>query len=347
MKLDTKNHRAGRTAIVINSLDGGGAEESMNMLFKSFINSGKEIFLISINESNLDRKVKDPSIIKLNRRYRSGAFETIYALMKFIYVVTKLHPKVVILNCNLPEFFGVFIPFPCKIIVVEHHPEPWPRFKYFGRFIRTLLYFRKSNWVRVSGHFKIWALPEIKSLIIPNMLNKSKIVELRNRQTETKIERLVYVGRFVEHKQLDWFIEIGNLLKLPVLLIGNGPGKNRIQDLIEDFSLKAEVQDFISNPWTKFLPTDLLLVPSKSEGDGLVIIEALLNNLPMMVRATKDFKRFRFDSNNYFKDPGEAVSKIITNKFNVRNFLVKDGIREEIIAARNEDEIMKKWSRVL
>lgn len=125
-------------------------------------------------------------------------------------------------------------------------------------------------------------------------------VPLRNissSKTEKKDNcfRIVQLGRlYCDTKAPDLTIEAVDLLSkrrdiddLVVDFIGDGPAKNLLQDLVEKKSLHKNFR-FLgrlsrSEIYVKLSEYDLLVQPSRSEGFGLAIAEAMVAKVPVLV----------------------------------------------------------------
>ena len=284
---------------VTNSLTGGGAERSMNILVNSLFDLGRPIILVPINKSPKDLIEVECQVLKPYREWKSGILKTLISFIIFQLQVIRFRPKVLILNCDLPELFGAFCFGNFRIIVVEHASKPWPNRSLLGKFVRLILNRRGTNWVKVSSHLPIWSLPSVTAQVFPNSL-------ILNSDIESSIyfpkhpKRLVFIGRLSEEKDPIFFLKCLKVINLKGLVIGDGPLLNEMKHLAEQWELNVEFLGFIHNPWGEINSSDVLLVTSKNEGDGLVILEALNNQISFMLRQIPDLQRFNFSPSIYF-----------------------------------------------
>ena len=107
-----------RIFIVTNSLAGGGAERSMNLIANGLASRGYEVYLVPINAGSEDLVRVATSVMSIDRPWKSGFKETFFALIRFRRFLKRVRPDVLILNCELPELFGAIFSNKCKIIVV-------------------------------------------------------------------------------------------------------------------------------------------------------------------------------------------------------------------------------------
>ena len=94
-------------------------------------------------------------------------------------------------------------------------------------------------------------------------------------------KQLVFVGRFTELKGHRQAIEAVRLLlpqfpKLKLVLIGSGYFEDEMKRLVADLDLKDQVlfKGYQSNSIDYMASSDVVLIPSKAEGFGLVLLEA-------------------------------------------------------------------------
>jgi glycosyltransferase involved in cell wall biosynthesis len=89
--------------------------------------------------------------------------------------------------------------------------------------------------------------------------------------------------------------------------------------------------------------TDLLVIPSRSEGDGLVVIEAILRNIPLIIADIPEFRRFNFPDVNYASEVTDFSASITGNFMNASIFQVNSVITHEIAKHRDIENIARSW----
>ena len=69
-----------------------------------------------------------------------------------------------------------------------------------------------------------------------------------------------------------------------LVLIGDGDERPRLEALVEERGLVDRVlfAGWLTGPWTAQWALDALVVPSRSEGFGLVVVEAMLAGIPVV-----------------------------------------------------------------
>lgn len=324
-----------------NSLSGGGAERAMNLLAD---NLGKfedlNVLLIPINTGPRDLVEPSCDITEINRVWNGGLWDTIKAFVRFQNAILKFRPKVIILNCDLPEFYSALAIWNAKCIIVEHTTRPWEGRKIFGNLIRWILRTRGANYVRVSERIDICPLFECKT-VIPNIID-SKIITTQFKQSVVPNSqgKLLYVGRLSEEKRPDLFIELARATEFESLIIGDGKLSSALRQDSEDVvNLKFLGQQL--NPWEFASKRDLLVVTSDYEGDGLVALEAISAGIPVALRNTPDLQRIGFPSRNYYEDISALAVHI--DSFGFENFKLRELECQEILKDRDPDLISRQW----
>ena len=93
------------------------------------------------------------------------------------------------------------------------------------------------------------------------------------------------VARFSPEKGLDVLIEAFDRVRRGrLVLIGDGDERSRLETLVKDRGLVDRVlfAGWVTGPWTAQWAFDALVVPSRSEGFGLAVVEAMLAGIPVV-----------------------------------------------------------------
>ncbi|MCB9802530.1 glycosyltransferase family 4 protein [Candidatus Nomurabacteria bacterium] len=130
-----------------------------------------------------------------------------------------------------------------------------------------------------------------KVYIAPVAVDKLKI---ENSQANLQLKQKYYgkfifltVGRLVPVKkialQIQALAQLDNK-KVQLLIVGQGPEKKHLQDLVQEHSLQAQVDffDWSDDIGSFYKIADCFLLTSQSEGYGMVIAEAVSVNLPVI-----------------------------------------------------------------
>jgi glycosyltransferase involved in cell wall biosynthesis len=329
---------------VTNSVSGGGAEKAMNILANELYKRGFDISIIAINKSLFNLSEIKCNLFEIKRTWEGGIFDTIRSWFKFKNVIKNLKPDLLILNCDLPEFFGSILINKSKIICVEHSQYPWRTRPLFGKIIRGILRLKNVTWVSVSNHLSIW----------PNSLKPDKVI--LNPISESTpnlsvsgdlIKRLVFIGRLSWEKNPHEIIHVARLVNLPVLFIGDGVDKEEVSKIASTNKVEHKMIGFKEKPWELIESGDLLLVPSRYEGDGLVVVEALQRNIPLLISNIPEFLRFELPKHNYAGKDTDFSNMILTNKSNISKFKVSPSIVNKVLSQRDIETVCSSWSSLI
>jgi glycosyltransferase involved in cell wall biosynthesis len=333
-----------RIAIVTNSLSGGGAERAMNILANELHRLNHEVTVFAINDTEPDAITLTCSVVEVGRSWRGSVLDTIKSWMIFQEKIREIRPNIVILNCDLPELYGAITPMRAKLIAVEHVNYPWRNREFLGRFIRLILKIRGTKWVAVSDHLGIWP-----SDYSPNKVIFNPISEIDNSESRSAapIKRLVFIGRLTFQKNPDLIIQVANSVQLPVLALGDGEDRLRLFELARELKVNFSAPGFSTYPWREISDGDLLVIPSRYEGDGLVVIEALQRNIPFILSDIPEFRRFGLPSLNYASGVDEFAEAIIAHQQSTVSFQVNSGIAESILSVRKIEFIGNDWGRFI
>ncbi|CAB4820926.1 unannotated protein [freshwater metagenome] len=335
--------------IVTNSLTGGGAERSMNLVSNELTKRGWPVALVPINFSEPDLVDLACEVFPLNRQWRGGIFNTLSAIKKFNQVVHSWKPDLLVLNCDLPELFGALLLSNRRMVAVEHINRPWITRLTFGRMVRGFLRIRRVTWVAVSSHLTIWPEGISPNAILLNSLTPISVTMPTKNQTDKnpKLTRIVFIGRLTPQKRPEWILEIVSKSGLNAEIFGDGLLKNALQSQAAEHKQNIIFSGFVRDPWSHLGLGDLLIVPSEWEGDGLVVIEALKVNIPILVADIPDFRRFGLPDKNYCKNIDDFVGRINQYRDDLYSLVVAEEITDSILASRSLEVVGDAWEKFL
>jgi glycosyltransferase involved in cell wall biosynthesis len=201
-----------------------------------------------------------------------------------------------------------------------------------------MLKLREASWVTVSKiDSSIWPL-NIQPLRIPNCVDIPENLNIT--RTNFDLARIISVGRLVESKRVDWQLELAKDLKLPILVIGDGP----LKDSYSKNFPNAEFLGFQDDPWQFVMPGDIMISASDFEGDGLVVIEAIVRNTPLILRNTKDYLQFQLPESMYFSSKEELKDAILRAKDEgTEMFMSPAQIRINLMSERKPESVAENW----
>ncbi len=126
---------------------------------------------------------------------------------------------------------------------------------------------------------------------------------------------LLYVGRLGKEKSVDFLIQSFALIheKSPdtvLVLVGEGPEKRKLKRLVQSLKLKDHVIFFGSVNHHEipkvYADADIFVFASRTETQGLVLLEALASNLPVVAVEDDAFDNvIKISKNGYLVKPDE------------------------------------------
>jgi len=329
---------------VTNSLSGGGAERATNVLVNALNDSGYQVALVAINDGSRDLIEPKCQLFELHRKWQGGFLTVLKAYFGLQKAIWNWKPNYLVLNCDIPEFLGSLTIGRHKLISVEHATFPWINRIQLGKITRKILTVRNAKWVTVSNHLNIWGTRAVPDISICNAI----ILSSNNRNPSNgKIKRLNYIGRLSREKQPIWALKIAEQTKLPIRIFGEGLLKPALQKYAAQHKIESDFAGFVANPWILFDEGDLLVVPSSFEGDGLVLVEALGNQIPLISNDIPDLRRFNLSEKNYAGSIEKFSNSINENSKMIEQFLPNESTAAEILQERDPAKIAQKWNDFL
>jgi phosphatidylinositol alpha-mannosyltransferase len=174
-------------------------------------------------------------------------------------------------------------------------------FPFFWRILYKRLFPKMKGIIAVSKVARDSILPYVKRkiTIIPNGVdvtvfkpNNKPIVRYKDGMTN-----VLYVGRLEERKGVKYLLLAWQLLaarNLRLILVGAGPEKEKIKELIKKLNLKNVIMEgYVPD---KDLPSyyataDVFCSPAtKGESFGMVLLEAMASGVPIVAAANRGYK---------------------------------------------------------
>jgi len=139
---------------------------------------------------------------------------------------------------------------------------------------------------------------KMKEELLNEGISKDKMILIRNGVKTTDFYRsyesnnnLVYAGRFIKNKNINTlifaFLKIVQIIdkKIKLTLIGDGPEKDNIVNLIKELGLEESIilTGMVNDPGNLLKKSDVFVLPSLVEGLSNSLIEAISYKLPCIV----------------------------------------------------------------
>jgi len=176
--------------------------------------------------------------------------------------------------------------------------------------------------------------------------------------------QLLIVGRLVKYKGHEYVIKAMTELRnripdLALVIVGDGEEKENLQKLVNDLQLNKHVhfEGYSGKVYEYMKNSDLLIVPSKAEGFGIIILEAFGCNLPVLAFDVPTCNEIIKDGENgYLVKPCDVTSiisriqEIYLNDQQKREAIIYNAmkkLREYYSLERMAEETIKFYNSVL
>ena len=292
----------------------GGAEKRYLQIAEALISRGHRVHFYTGQWPGMAVRSSEKHIV-LEGVYRVGSFYSnghksikesiIYALNLLPTLILSKHD---IIECDQFPLLPIFVAKIASLIrgvplVVTWHEvwgvETWLR--YLGRtgWIGALI-----EWIclRLPDHIisvsefttnNLAATYGIDSSRISTISNGIDNDKIRNCSPSSDRSDIVFVGRLLEHKNVDVLLRSVALVKrswpnVQCRIVGDGPQRQNLEKLMEELDLGANVRIIGSvedDEWVYSLmrSSKLLVHPSTREGFGITVVEANACGIPALV----------------------------------------------------------------
>lgn len=168
-----------------------------------------------------------------------------------------------------------------------------------------------------------------QAIVLPNFIDERVDIYRRPNRNKNKI---VFVGSLTERKDPILLVRTVNFLRnsgfsVELDVLGDGPLKGQISDLISEFGLSDVVRlhGNVDDPYTFLVDASLFVLPSHSEGTSRAALEALFAGVPVIMRDVDDNQKIKNVSEwvEVFSDDNELPS------------LIKSVLSKEIPSTKN------------
>ncbi len=291
----------------------GGAEKRFWELARRLSAKGHEVHIFGMQswegKANFIKEgVHIHGVCRHNKLYTKTGVRSIKQVLCFTagILASLWRNKFDIIDCNafpyLPFFpvrlFSLFKATPLVVTWQEVWGGYW--YKYLGytkgitaRFIEKAVIKLSDNIiahsVKVKSDLILCGAKDKNIEVIPNGIELEAINQVPEKQKDTD---LIFVGRLIKEKNVDILIKAVYLLKkelgrIKCVIVGQGPQSDALMDLAEKLGLKEDIvftgflehEEIISN----MKAARVFVLPSRREGFGIVVVEAMACGLPVIV----------------------------------------------------------------
>lgn len=289
-----------RIALVISSLEAGGAQRVLTLLANIWVSSGRQITIITLSgeaetpffrlDQNVERMALD--LVKTSRNAVEGLIANIRRLVHLRRAIQKAEPDIVIsfietINVlTLVATIGLRVP----VVVSERiDPHAW-RVGRVWNILRRLSYRRASAIVvqtKRAGAFFRGRLAR-RVVVIPNPVVGWQAMEQRCSQREMSTSILA-IGRLEGQKGFDLLISAFVPVRMQhaewkLVIVGEGPERGQLERQIAALGLgnSVELAGSVRDPGVFLQGTALFVLSSRVEGFPNVLCEAMAAGVPVV-----------------------------------------------------------------
>ena len=270
---------------IIYSFDIGGAENMLiDIINRQVIGHQVELIIVNdiINESLLHRINSNVNVISIGRKAGS---RNIFPLIKLNYIILKSKPDII-------HFHSFSLPK----IIMRRGKGLWFTVHSLDQPLSYANHLEGIIAISKTLERDIKARCDCRVELIPNGIETSAILKKEsNKQKETF--KIVQIGRLLhEIKGQDIlihaiaFLDKMGIKDIEVDLIGDGPSKEYLMHISRELAVADRIH-FVGNKDRDYIYShlkyyNLLCQPSRTEGFGLSVAEAMAAKLPVLVAKT-------------------------------------------------------------
>lgn len=360
-----------RITIVISSLAAGGAEKTVRDITNNWAHQSIEVTVITMDNARsdfytLDDRVQriELGLLRESRNPLDKVFSNISRIKSLNGAIRSSSPDVVISFMDKPNILTLIATrnadFP---VVVSERTDP--RIHEIGSFwslLRRYYYPKASAIVVLTEEIREWAnkiAPHTPLRTIPCAIDLSSAEDTIDLHVNIPNDRniVISVGRMRPEKGFDVLIEafsrIENRKDWHLVLVGDGAERSGIQSAIDRLNLGGQVTltGLIKHPGNLVSKADLYVCPSRYEGFGNALLEAMALGLPVVSTDTSGPRDMIHDEVNGLlvrpNDPDDlarAMERLMTDA-RLRNAFAKKSI--EVNNRFSKGSVMSSWGDLI
>lgn len=335
---------------IIDQPSGGGAEKICRNVKRLLI------------EKNIDTEIiylKNVNNIILNQcetvyKGKFGYLGFIFFVRKKIKESIKKNYDKVIIQAHLTKSLYLFLLFTfnikCKKIFVEHNTNYRRRRFSFLRYVERIIYKKFDKIICVSNacldSLNKWFKNEYLIGRMSVVYNGLRLKDINKIERKFKGHfNFISIGSLTYQKGFDISIEALARLKFDnwnYVILGEGPERRKLEGLVNSYNLSNKIlfEGYQDNINKYLINSDIMIIPSRWEGFGLVAVEALSYGISLVVSDVPGINEVVDNSKVCFITKSENVSDFVLSIENAMSMLQKNiNINEEAYAqAKKFDE---------
>ncbi len=288
-------------ALVISSLDGGGAERVLSELANDWATAGRIVTLITLGPAGADRYPLHAAVRRIGLGLTATSADARAALRHNWERIRRLRatlkdatPDLILSFMDTTNVLTILASTGLEIpVVVSERIDP--RYQSIGTAwdgLRRLLYRRAAALVVQSGSVRDWArrlMPDRAIRVIPNPVRPAPARNGASQPAANSPPRIVAMGRLTHQKGFDVLLRafakcVTAYPEWKLTILGEGVERARLELLTTTLGLAGRV-DFlghVTNPHRYLAEADLFVLPSRYEGFPNALLEAMALGVPVI-----------------------------------------------------------------
>ena len=290
-----------RIALLIHSMEGGGAERAMSQLANRW-SQEHEVHLVTWSESKTDRYALEPSIIRhgLGLQAPSGGFLAgVFANIRRVRVLRQclrnIGPDLILSFCDQMNIVALEAARPLKQIpiwIAEHSDPEKQQLSTIWEAWRRRSYPRCTGCVALTENIAEYMLrwiPQGRLQVIPSALKSWPVDIPYQASNGAGKNTLLFVGRLSGEKRVDllleaWKLAAPQLDNWQLTIVGDGVLRADLEKLASELP-SVRFAGWSSTPESYFAESQLFVMCSRYEGFPVALLEALSHGLPAITTA--------------------------------------------------------------
>jgi len=343
--------------IVINNFNDVSHNQHLLRLIK-FLSKKRDVIALASLTDNGELKTKFDSVPKVTR-----------VKIQDVFHFLKENPETIILTKELRSEYFVFI---VRFFL------GWSKYKHLT--IRPSFGFLNESWWKIIKNIlfyfslflvdlnitvgetvanRIRAIKNVKKqkvVCIPNSLSKKFLASNTHHLLDIKKINFIYTGFLEKRKNLDYSIELLELVpnNFTFTILGDGPEKNKLINLVKTKKMTDKVNflGHVANVKEHLGKADIFLFLTKMEGLSLSLLEAMACGLVCVVSDIPENRELIIDMKNGLILPlnnqKQAIKKLANILKNEKQ-LIKMGknARQTIIEKYSDDKSFRLYEQIL
>lgn len=341
----------------------GGTEIASYNIAKHLAKRGHEVHVIASGSRGLPKEAVEDNFYVHRVSYpKIRSLGILYFWLKTPFYIKKVNPDII--QCEstqmgLPAFLYKKF-FKTPYIVWGQGSDIYLNWK-FKKLIHKLVFDNADKVIGMSGDMKKKIQENYKKdvLVLPSGINLENFEGLSKETARSKLKIdlnekiIIFVGLLHHDKGLKYLIRAFKTIKdkMPetrLILVGDGKDRQKLKRLVKKNNLEKQVNftgDILNNKIPEYMiASDIFVLPSLSEGLGIVNLEAMASGLPIVATRVGGIPEIIEDGENGFlvepKNSKQLAEKILC-------LLSNDELRKHIFLKNTEKAKSYSWDLVI